>query len=50
MGSIKEKLKKKYLKLLKAYASNKLVKAEKLYKRVLELQLESAYEKRTTKK
>ena len=50
MENLKRKISKIYLKLLRAYARNKLVKAEKLYKKVLELQLEYTYEKRNTKK
>lgn len=41
MGSkTKEKMKKLWLKMLKAYAKRKLEKAHKLYMRIVQLELE----------
>ena len=42
-------LKKVYLKLLKAHARRKLNKAEKLFAKVLQAQVEEGYERRNNK-
>ena len=42
-------LKKVYLKLLKAHARRKLNKAEKLFAKVLQAQVEEGYERRNSK-
>lgn len=49
MGHIRTKLKKTYLKLLKSHAKRKVDKANRLYEKVLLMQAQEGYERRSTK-
>ena len=46
MDNIRTKLKKTYLKLLKAHAKRKVDKANRLYEKVLLMQAQEGYERR----